>query len=190
MDLVAGFIARYPGVQVAVRIGNATRVLTDLREGRTDLAVLNLIEPDAALYSQALFEDRIVAFVAKGHPLAERRRIDLAELAASPLILREPGSATRVLLLRAMQRLGLATRTVLELGSREAVREAVLAGLGVGTVFAKELVPDRRLRQVALQGAGLRATVSLACLPERRELRAVQAFFSLAGRARPKPGGP
>ena len=66
MDLVAGFIARYPGVQVAVRIGNAARVLADLREARTDLAVLNLIEPDAALRSEALSEDRIVAFVATG----------------------------------------------------------------------------------------------------------------------------
>ena len=54
MDLVAGFIARYPGVRVAVRIGNAARVLADLREARTDLAVLNLIEPDGAAQPGAL----------------------------------------------------------------------------------------------------------------------------------------
>jgi len=93
MDLVAAFIGRYPGVRIAVRIGNAARVLADLREARTDLAVLNLIEPDAALHSEALSEDRIVAFVTRGHPLARRRRLELAELAAAPLILREPGSA-------------------------------------------------------------------------------------------------
>lgn len=188
MDLVAGFIGRYPGVRVAVRLGNAARVLADLREARSDLAVLNLIDPDAALHSEALSEDRIVAFVANGHPLAQRRRIELGELAASPLILREPGSATRALLLRAMERLRLTPSTVLELGSREAVREAVLAGLGVGTVFAKELAPDPRLRSVALDGAGLSAAVSLACLPERRELRAVQAFFALAGNLRQGTG--
>lgn len=180
MDLVARFIGRYPGVGVAVRIGNAARVLADLREGRSDLAVLNLIEPVLELHGQPLYEDRIVAFVAKAHPLARRRRIGLAELAAAPLILREPGSATRALLLGALERAGLAPRTALELGSREAVREAVLAGLGVGTVFEKELVPDPRLRRIALAGSGLGATVSLACLPERRELRAVQAFFALA----------
>jgi len=185
MDLVAGFIGRYPGVRVAVRIGNAARVLADLREARTDLAVLNLIEPDAALHSEALSEDRIVAFVTRGHPLARRRRLELAELAAAPLILREPGSATRALLLQALARAGLAPNVVLELGSREAVREAVLAGLGVGTVFAKELVLDPRLRSVDLAGSGLCAAVSLACLPERRELRAVQAFFALAALAHP-----
>ena len=181
MDLVASFIGRYPGVRVAVRIGNAARVLADLCEARTDLAVLNLIEPDAALHSAVLFEDRIVAFATRAHPLARRRRVALAELAAAPLILRESGSATRALLLRALERAGLAPAPVLELGSREAVREAVLAGLGVGTVFAKELVLDPRLRSVELEGAGLSAAVSLACLPERRELRAVQVFFALAG---------
>ena len=180
MDLVAAFIARYPGVRVAVRIGNATRVLADLREARTDLAVLNLTPPAGELHSQALYRDRIVAFVPAAHPFAARTRLDLAELAAAPLILREPGSATRALLLAALERAGLSPRVALELGSREAVREAVLAGLGVGAVFARELVPDPRLCALAIAGTDLAATVSLACLPERRELRAVQAFFALA----------
>ena len=108
MDLVAAFIARYPGVRVAVRIGNATRVLSDLREARTDLAVLNLTLPSADLHSQALFRDRIVAFVPTAHPSAGRPALALAELAASPLILREPGSATRALLLAAFEQAGLA----------------------------------------------------------------------------------
>jgi aminoethylphosphonate catabolism LysR family transcriptional regulator len=184
MDLVASFIARHPGIRVAVRIGNASRVLADLREARTDLAVLNLIEPDGELHAEALYHDRIVVFFPSDHPWAARRRIALAELAEAPLVLREPGSATRALLLQAMDRGGLTPRIALELGSREAVREAVLAGLGIGAVFERELVRDARLRSRAFAGADLSATVSLACLPERRRLRAVQAFFALAGYAR------
>jgi aminoethylphosphonate catabolism LysR family transcriptional regulator len=180
MDLVAGFIARYPGVQVAVRIGNATRVLADLREARTDLAVLNLTPPADELHSQALYRDRIIGFVPAEHAWAGREAITLADLAAAPLILREPGSATRALLLAALDRAGLGPRIALELGSREAVREAVLAGLGVGAVFERELVADPRLCPLAIVDADLAAAVSLACLPERRELRAVQAFFALA----------
>ncbi|HEX2478373.1 MAG TPA: LysR family transcriptional regulator substrate-binding protein [Geminicoccaceae bacterium] len=78
---------------------------------------------------------------------------------------------------------GLEPRAALELGSREAVREAVLAGLGVGIVFARELVPDSRLRALGIAGADLSATVSLVCLAERRELRAVAAFFEVAQEA-------
>lgn len=180
MDLVATFIGRYPGVQVAVRIGNAARVLADLREARTDLAVLNLIDPDGDLRSQALYQDRIITFVRADHPWAGRRQVELAALADAPLVLRESGSATRALLLEALERAGIKPRIALELGSREAVREAVLAGLGVGTVFANELVHDSRLRAVAIRGTNLAATVSLACLPERRQLRVVQAFFKVA----------
>jgi aminoethylphosphonate catabolism LysR family transcriptional regulator len=180
MDLVAGFMARYPGVRVAVRIGNAARVLADLREIRTDLAVLNLIGSSSELYSEPLYRDRIAIVVPATHPWAPRAAITLEELAKEPLILREPGSATRALLLQALERSGLSPRVALELGSREAVREAVLAGLGIGAVFERELVADVRLRQLAIEAAGLDATVSLACLPERRDLRAVQAFFALA----------
>ncbi len=189
MDLVAGFIARYPGVRVAVRIGNAARVLADLREVRTDLAVLNLVEAQDELHSQPLYRDRITAFVPAAHAWAGRAAITLDELAGEPLILREPGSATRALLLEALERAGLNARIALELGSREAVREAVLAGLGVGTVFERELVPDVRLRPLVIEGAGLGASVSLACLPERRGLRAVQAFFALAAAPAHAPPG-
>jgi aminoethylphosphonate catabolism LysR family transcriptional regulator len=184
MDLLAAFLARHPAIRVSLRMGNAERVLADLVEGRTDVAVLNLTEPGAELHRRILGEDRLVAFVPAAHGFAARGAVPLAELAAAGLILREPGSATRRLLLDALDARGLAPSVRLELGSREAVREAVLAGLGVGTVFARELVPDPRLRVVPIADADLRAAVSLACLAERRELRVVQAVFAAA---RPLP---
>lgn len=180
MDLLAAFIQRYPGVRVAVRMGNATRVLADLEEGRTDLAILNLVRPTSGLHSQALHHDRIVAFVPKSHAWAKRRRLSLIELAGAPLVLREPGSATRALLLDAFAAAELTPRVALEFGSREAVHEAVLAGLGVGAVFASELVPHTGLHALSIQGADLGADVSLACLTERRELRVVRAFSKVA----------
>lgn len=181
MDLLAAFVARYPGVRVAMRLGNAARVLADLKGGRTDLAVLNLTGEDDDLYRQELSRDRIIALVPQAHAWSDRGAVTLQELAGAPLILREPGSATRAVLLDALSGLGLVPQVVLELGSREAVREAVLAGLGIGMVFARELVPDERLRRLEITGADLAATVSLVCLAERRELRAVAAFFAVAG---------
>lgn len=183
MDLLAAFVARYPGVRVAMRLGNATRVLADLREGRTDVAVLNLTEHDDDLHTQPVVHDRLVAFVSDTHAWAGRDQIGLVELGSAPLILREAGSATRAVLLDALRAAELAPRVVLELGSREAVRQAVLAGLGVGTVFAQELVPDQRLRTLEIAGADLGAPVSLVCLAERRELRVVTAFFEIAKEA-------
>ena len=180
MDLLAAFLQRYPGMRVTMRLGNATRALADLREGHTDVAVLNLIEQGNDLFSRPLLRDRLVTLVKAGHEWAERTAVDFDELSAAPLILREPGSATRALLADAFAAADLVPRVALELGSREAVREAVLAGLGVGVVFARELVPDPRLQSLAIRGGDLGATVSLVCLAERRELRAVAAFFDVA----------
>jgi DNA-binding transcriptional LysR family regulator len=96
---------------------------------------------------------------------------------------REPGSATRMVLLSALDGARLSPRILLELGSREAVRQAVLAGLKIGTVFEQELLlPDQRLRTLEITGADLSAVVSLVCLAERGELRAVRAFFEVAER--------
>ena len=180
MDLLAAFLQRYPGMRVTMRLGNATRALADLREGHTDVAVLNLVEQGNDLFSRPLLRDRLVMLVKAGHEWAERTAVDLDELSAAPLILREPGSATRALLADAFAAADLVPRVALELGSREAVREAVLAGLGIGVVFARELVPDPRLQSLAIRGGDLGATVSLVCLAERRELRAVAAFFDVA----------
>ena len=180
MDLLAAFVRRHPGVRVTMRLGNATRVLADLRAGETDVAVLNLIEQGPDLFDRPLLRDRLLALVTAAHPWAARGEVALEELGGAPLVLREPGSATRALLVDALAETGLVPRVALELGSREAVREAVLAGLGVGVVFARELVPDARLRPLAIIGADLSATVSLVCLGERRELRAVAALFEVA----------
>jgi aminoethylphosphonate catabolism LysR family transcriptional regulator len=190
MALLARFMARHPGVQVAVRIGNATRVRDDLEAGQTDVALLNLVERTADLHSRPLHRDRIVALVPRRHRLAEHPTIRLDALAAAPLILREAGSATRALVLGALEAAGLAPRIALELGSREAVREAVLAGLGIGTVFVRELVPHGGLLALEVEGTDLVAEVSIACLPERRELGTVRAFFRIAGVEQTPPSRP
>lgn len=184
MALIAAFRARYPQVQIQTRMGNTARVLRDLEEGRTDLAVLMLERPDARLAAIPLREDRLVALVSREHPWARRRRVSLDELDGQPMLFREQGSATRALLSAALERAGITAEVVLELGSREALREAVAAGLGIGCIFEGEIGRDDRHRLLALVRPELKATQYLACLPERRELRAVQAFFALAGNLR------
>lgn len=182
MPLVAAFRHRYPRVAVELRIGNTQRVAAELREGLTDAAVVMLERPAEDLDTYTLSEDRLFALLPRGHPLAEPALLALARLVAGPVILREPGSATRAVLERALREAGLAARPVLELGSREAVREAVAAGLGAGVVFGEEQPPDPRLVLVPLAGPLPAVPRVLACLPARRSLRVTSALFALAAR--------
>jgi DNA-binding transcriptional LysR family regulator len=79
----------------------------------------------------------------------------------------------------ALRRAGVAPPIAMEIGSREAVREAVLAGLGIAAVSEIEFVPDPRLRVVPIADADVKTHAHVACLVERRASRVVDAFFDV-----------
>src|SRR5438094_577771 len=85
----------------------------------------------APLAVEPFVEDHVVLFVATGHPLSTRKELFLPELMDAGLIVREPGSATRATGERALRAAGVEPRFAMELGSNEAVKRAVLAGLGI-----------------------------------------------------------
>ncbi len=185
IPLLALFKRRHPGIQLAFSFGNSEAVLNDLFERRSEVAVVAELRPDRRLHAVPFRRDRLVVFVDRGHAWARRRSIALGELAGQRLILREPGSITRAIFEAAIGQGGVVPGEVLEIGSREAVREAVAAGLGVGVVFESELGPDPRVRALAVRDAGLDATEYAVCLEDRRPLRVVRAFFELLKDAAP-----
>lgn len=185
IPLLATFNRRYPGIRLSISFGNSERVLQDLIDRRSDVAVLPDLKPDPRLHAIPYRRDRLIVFVERGHPWASRRSVRLAELNSQRLVLRETGSVTRALFEQAMAQAGLKPDDVLEIGSREAVREAVAAGLGIGIVFASELGSDDRLHGLRLRDVEVEATEYAACLTERQSVRAVRAFLELLGETAP-----
>lgn len=181
MGFLAAFIALYPGVRVAVTMGNSQAVLQDLFEFRTDVAVLARIDDDQRLHAIPHTRQPVVVFVPSGHEWANRRSIKLAELESRAMVLREEGSSTRQVFETALAEAGVKPRVVLEIGSREALHEAVAAGLGIGVISKAELGRDPRLRAIRISDARLESREYVVCLNERRNLRTVQAFLKIVG---------
>lgn len=179
IPLLAAFNREYPGITLSLSFGNTERVLQELFNRRSDVAVLPDIPSDPRLDAVAFRHERIGVFVERTHAWAGRRSIRLAELAGERLILREEGSTTRAILERALDAAGFVPGAVLEIGSREAVREAVAAGLGVGAIFESEFGNDGRLVLLTVRDPGLQATEYAACLRDRRGAPIVRAFFDL-----------
>jgi aminoethylphosphonate catabolism LysR family transcriptional regulator len=179
IPLLATFNRRYPGIRLAMTFGNSEHVLQGLFSRRSDIAVLPDIGPDERLFTMPFQRDRLVVFVERGHPWSSRRSIRLEELDGQRLVLRESGSATRAVFERAMAGAGFTPGETLEIGSREAVREAVAAGLGIGVVFESEFGRDERLHRLSLRDVDLEAVEYAACLQDRRPVRVVRAFFDL-----------
>jgi aminoethylphosphonate catabolism LysR family transcriptional regulator len=180
---LSAFTKRYPGVQLSLTVGNSAALARQLFEHKIDVAVLANVAGGSRLHIKPLRRDRLVAFVARTHPWARRRRIDLAELADQRLVLREQGSATRQIFETEMARRGLALGEVLDMNSREAVRETVAAGLGIGVVSVSEFGRDPRIKALELAGGDLTMTEYIVCLAERRDLRLINAFLGIVEQA-------
>jgi aminoethylphosphonate catabolism LysR family transcriptional regulator len=179
MEMVAAFVRRYPGIGVSIRIGNSEEVVKSLVEYQSDVAVLAQYASNPALHFVPYSAHRVAIFMRTDHRLARRRTLRLHEIAAEPMIVREPGSTTRKVLEKAFRRAGLTPRTAMEIGSREAVREAVIQGLGIAAVSEVEFVPDPRLHLATIRDAEVRTHAHVACLQERRPARIVTAFLGV-----------
>jgi len=179
VPLLGSFKRRHPGIELTLHFGNTAAALSSLFAGASDLAVLPDIGNDDRLHAVSIRRNRLVAFVGLGHDWARRRSLRQADLAAQPLVLREPGSKTRALFESVMREARLPIGERLEIGSREGVLEAVAAGLGVGIVFETELGHDARLQALMIRHPGIEVTEFAACVSANRETPPVKAFMEL-----------
>ncbi|MEX2517858.1 MAG: LysR substrate-binding domain-containing protein [Paracoccaceae bacterium] len=180
IHVLTPFRARYPGVRVSVHAGNTETVAAQLTRYEADIGVLGHVPPGGEYDAIPLSTSPIIAFVAKDSPLARRRSISLAELARTPLVLREKGSRTRAKIEAAFAEAGLKPVVGIEAEGREAVREIVAGGGGVGVVSAAEIGIDPRLAKLELSDVRLTMEEALICLRERRDSKVVRAFMSMA----------
>ena len=158
----------YPPTVVELTVANSTGVLELVRNGKAGIGFIETPHLPADLVTAHLRDDEMLVVTAPGHPWARRRRpLPLAEIAATPLVMREAGSGTRDTLTDhlAAQVPPLHARIAMELGTSAAVRSAIAMGVGPGVLSRLAVRDDLVLgRLVAVEVAGP---------PLRRRLTAV-----------------
>jgi DNA-binding transcriptional LysR family regulator len=135
--LMHRYRASYPGITLALSIGNTEAVAAWVRDGIADLGFVEGPVDDQALSVTPVAEDELVLVVNPALPWPKHRSISPADLKAIRWVFREPGSATRALLEKAIAKAGLAMSdidVILELPSNEAVRAAVADGAGAAVL--------------------------------------------------------
>ncbi|MBG7703800.1 LysR family transcriptional regulator [Streptomyces sp. MC1] len=155
--------AERPDTAVSLLAGNSAEVAELLLTGEADLGFVEGLTVPTGLDSTVIARDRLIVVTAPAHPWARRRRpLTAAELAATPLILRERGSGTRQVLDAA---LGGLARPLIELSSTTAVKASAVSGAGpsvLSELAVGEELAMRRLVSIPVEGVSL-----------RRDLRAV-----------------
>ncbi len=171
--LLGEFAKLHPGVKFSLRVTNREQVLESLASGLEDLFILGQPPEGMAVTAVPFMENPLIVLAAPNHPLAQHKNIPLARLAKEPWLMREPGSGTRKALERLFEEHALKVAPRMELGSNEALKQAVLAGLGIAVMSRHSLAlhaPDQfsilnvegfpiRRQWYAVYPAGRRRTV-------------------------------
>lgn len=147
--LLGSFCERHPQIDIALEVLNRDGVVQRLRENVDDLYIMSVPPPDIDLEDQVFMPNPLIAIAAAGHPLARRRGLSLRDLAAERFILRERGSGTRMAVDEHFRKARFAPGLRLELGSNEAIREAVAGRLGIAVLSVHALGDDLASHGVA-----------------------------------------
>jgi aminoethylphosphonate catabolism LysR family transcriptional regulator len=178
-EMLAAFNQRHPGITLSMSIGNSSVVQHDLLDYKSDVAVLAHIDPDERLIAIPYRRHPVLVFMSSDHRLARRKSVRMRELAGEPFVARELGSTTRRAFEAAAEEQGITLRTIIEIGSREAIREAVLRGIGIGYVSEAEFIPDPRLSAVRIADAEIFTAAHVVVLRERQHSRIIKAFLDV-----------
>ncbi|WP_407275372.1 LysR family transcriptional regulator [Halothiobacillus sp. DCM-1] len=177
--LLGEFAKRYPGIDVSLRVTNKEQVLASIANNLDDLYLLGQPPEDMDVVVTPIMNNPIVVLAAPNHPLAGESAVPLKRLSEEPWLMREAGSGTRMAIERLFASRGLTLNTRMELGSNEAIKQAVLAGLGISALSQQALVLHPPGQFAVLDGVGFPIQRQwYAVYPAGRELSVVaQAFL-------------
>ncbi len=184
--VISLFKGKFPDIQVILSVDNSQRVVDRIADLREDVGFLSGPVRDERLLVRPFLEDELVLIVPPGHAWSARRTVSLRELAEQPLILREPGSATRALVEERLGQEGIRPRVTMELGSNEAIKRAVEMGMGVSVLsgaIVKREAEAGLVRALRLREEGLTRQFQIIIHRERQRSRLIGAFLEVAAEA-------
>jgi len=148
--MLGHFCERYPGIDVSLKVTNRERLLERMAENADDFYIIG--EPPA--HASAAFEhfmpNPLVVIAWRGHPLENKKQIPLEHLAKERFIMREPGSGTRIAILSRFKSHDLTPEIRMELGSNEAIKQAVIAKLGISILSRHALGQEMNERGLTI----------------------------------------
>lgn len=132
--LLGKFCQVYPGIEISLKVMNHERVVEHLSDNRDDLYIVSQLPEHLDIAYHSFLDNPLVVLAQHTHPLAQEKNIPLEKLVSEPFIMREVGSGTRKAVQRLFDQHGLTVKVKLELGSNEAIKQAIAGGLGISVL--------------------------------------------------------
>jgi DNA-binding transcriptional LysR family regulator len=148
--LIGQFCKKHPDIDVSLEILNRNGVVSRMMDNLDDIYIMSQPPKDMALVDDVFMDNHLVAIAALGSAIAKQKTITLGALSAQRFILREQGSGTRMTADRFFKKLKFQPHIRMELGSNEAIKEAVAGGLGIGVISKYALHGRQKEHGVAI----------------------------------------
>ena len=180
--LVGRFKERFPKIQIQLLIGDTQSIQDNVLNGTIELGLVGALIDHRQISCQLLTADKLVCIFPPASAKEKQKAIDAGELLTFPFILREKGSGTRKALEQALKKIHLDIKdlqVVAEMGSNEAIRQAVKAGVGISIISrlaVSEDLEQGRLREVKIGKLPLPRNFYLITLKQRTLSPLAQEF--------------
>lgn len=148
--LLGPFCQQYPGIDVSLAVTNHERVIDRLANNQDDLYVMSQLPEHIDIKSHAFLDNPLVVVAPRNHPLAQEKQIPLKRVAEEMFIMREPGSGTRGAFQSLLDAHQLTVKVRLELGSNEAIKQAIAGGLGLSVLSRHTLLLDGMTNELTI----------------------------------------
>ncbi len=148
--LLGYFCQQYPGIDIALQVTNHATLIQRMQDNQDDLYILSQPPEDLALSSQPFLDNPLVVLSRRDHTLAGEKHIPIKSLAREPLIMREQGSGTRHAVQKLFERYKVGVRVRLELGSNEAIKQAIAGGLGLSVLSKHTLMAEQLMGELTI----------------------------------------
>lgn len=178
--LLRAFLDLHPHVSVRIKVVNRATALQGLNENNDDLVIMGMVPLDRPLASLPFLDNELVPVVPDGHPLLQQPSIMAQQFLDSFLLVREPGSGSRLALEQHCQEHRLRFAPSMEIGSNDAVKHAVIAGLGVAVLPKLSILSELQLGNLKvanIEGFPLRRSFCVVHPQAKHPTPAMQAFL-------------
>jgi len=176
------FHRQHPDIELELEIANTETIQNQLMAGSIEIGLTEGLMEAEHLDSEVFHEDELVAIAPRGHLLLKQKRVTARELCREPFILREAGSGTRAVVERALGKRGLTVKPVLSLASPEAIKRAVIAGVGIAIVSRLAISCELQIGSLAvipIKDLVIRRPLHLQKLRSKNPSPAVSQFLKL-----------
>jgi len=178
-ETLVQFRRTHPQVQFRLTVAGSAQIARQVDDGELDIAFTEVHPQEPLLTSTVFRRDHLVAIASPAHRFARKKAVSLEQLCAEPFVVRDTGSDTRSFVEQELASRGLSISPVMSVGSTEAVKRAVAAGIGVAIVSKLSIdleVQARRLAILRVKGLHIRRPLYRITRKQMPEFPALIAF--------------